>query len=66
MTDEVTILLSQYDAELFKAFQRRYDVIRKMEAVGAFSMKSGTVTLSFDAGGILGSVALNQVFHKFD
>lgn len=54
MKEELTaVQLSPEDAKLFIEFQRRYLFMKLLESVGAFTIKSGSITIHFDnLGGV--------------
>lgn len=43
--------LTEYDAKLFVEFQKRYAFIKLMESIGAFDLKSGSITIEFNSFG---------------
>ncbi len=51
-----TIELSNEDAALFLEFQRRYAMIRLLVTIGAFDIKSGSITIHFANTGEVMSV----------
>ena len=56
MTDTTTLQLSHEDALLFVAFQKRYAFMKLLETIGAFEIKSGSITIHFDNIGGIGAV----------
>lgn len=56
------ILLTDREAVLFVQFQKHISLIGLLESVGAFDVKSGSVTIHFDAMGQIGSVDKHQHF----
>lgn len=59
--DKLTILqLSEADAKLFIEYQKRYAFVKLLESVGAFDLKSGTLTVNFNNVGEIGSVEVHK------
>lgn len=58
MVEEETtsVDLSKADALLFIDFQKRYAFMQLLESIGAFDMRSGSITIHFDNVGKIGSV----------
>jgi len=54
--DQITVFLSPEEATLFVEFQKRFTFMKLMESLGAFSVKSGSVTIHFDNLGKIASV----------
>lgn len=54
-----TVELTNEDALLFVAFQKRYALIKLLESIGAFDIKNGSITLNFGPAGEIGSVDKN-------
>ncbi len=54
MTDEVTIILTTPDAELFKSFNQFHATFALLCKSGVFDVKNGSVTMHFDS---LGNIA---------
>lgn len=54
-----TIELTPQDALLFVAFQKRYAFIELLESIGAFDIRSGSLTIHFDNVGRLSTVDKN-------
>lgn len=57
------IELTPEEAQLFVKFQKRYAFIEIMESIGAFDIKSGSVKLSFDKLGAIGSIEVLKHYH---
>lgn len=56
MSNLTPIYLSPEDTVVFQKFQRHYTLIGLLDSVGAFDIRSGSVTINFDAQGQIGSV----------
>jgi hypothetical protein len=57
MPNELTALyLTPEDITVFQKFQRHYALIGLLDSIGAFDIRSGSVTIHFDANGHIGSV----------
>lgn len=56
MIDKTPVYLSNEEALLFIEFQKRYAFMKLLESIGAFQIRSGSVTIHFDALGGIGSV----------
>ena len=54
--DKIAIYLTEQEALLFVEFQKQYALIRALESIGAFKVKSGSVTIHFDSNGLIGSL----------
>lgn len=65
MNNTTAIHLTPEDAALFVKFQKQYSLIKILEGLDAFSIRSGSITISFDAMGRIGSAAINK-HYKFD
>lgn len=65
MATNTTIELTQEDALLFVAFQKRHAFMQLLDSIGVFDTRSGTVTLAinFDAMGAIGSVEATTKKH---
>lgn len=57
-----TLQLSEQDALVFVKFQRHHALVMLLDSIGAFDLKSGSVTINFDATGRIGSVDKFQHF----
>lgn len=57
-----TIELTPEDAVLFVQFQKRFTFMKLLESVGAFDLKPGTLTVSFDNFGQIRSVDVQRHF----
>ena len=55
-----TIYLNPVDVEVFKNFQKHHALIGLLDSIGAFDIKSGSVTIHFDSLGNIGSVDKHQ------
>lgn len=60
MASNTIIELSPEDALLFVAFQKRHAFMAALEAISAFDIKSGSLTVHFDALGGIGSMDVHQ------
>lgn len=60
-----SVFLSEDDAIMFVNFQKHYAFIRTLEAVGAFDLKSGSITIHFDNMGAIGSIEKQQHFKPY-
>lgn len=60
--DLTTVYLSPHDATLFVEFQKRYAMVKLLDSLGVFGIRSGSVTLHFTATGEIGSVDKLQHF----
>lgn len=58
------IYLSPNDAELFKEFQKRYDIIQSMENTGIFNIRYGKAIFNFAEGVLQNIVKEEIVYHK--
>ena len=56
------VYLNQTDATLFVAFQKRYAFVQLLESVGAFNIRSGSLTIHFDNIGQIASVDKHEHF----
>lgn len=52
--------MTDNEAALFAEFQKRYAFIKLLESVDAFNLKSGTLTVNFDALGQIGSIEIHK------
>ena len=55
-----TVELSKADALLFAEFQKRHAFIKALESIEAFSIRSGSLTINFDAMGKIGSMEVHK------
>lgn len=55
-----TIELTAADALLFVEFQKRYALMQLLDNIGAFAVKSGSVTIHFDALGAIANVEVKR------
>jgi len=62
MVDKTAIYLTNEEALLFIEFQKRYAFIKLLESIGAFDLRSGSITIHFDALGAIGSVDKQEHF----
>lgn len=56
MDTTIAVYLSEEEATRFVAFQKRYSFIKLLDDIGAFDIKSGSVTIHFDNIGQIGSI----------
>lgn len=56
----IKVEMTPQDALLFVAFQKRYALIKLLDDVGAFTIKSGNVVIHFDNLGGIGSIDVNK------
>lgn len=54
--EQVTIFLTTPEAELFKSYQQFHETFALLVRQGVFDVKSGSVTINFDAQGQIGSI----------
>lgn len=59
-TNLTVIELAPADAMLFVEFQKRHAFMALLDSIGAFDIKSGTLTINFNAQGEIGSVEVNK------
>jgi hypothetical protein len=59
--ETTAIYLTPQEAFLFVEFQKQYALIKALESIGAFRVRSGSVTVHFDSNGLIGS--LDKVEH---
>lgn len=59
-TASIIVYLTPADAELFKCFQQRYEVMQAMEKSGVFSIGFGKAILNF-ANNEIQNVVIEQV-----
>ena len=45
---ETTVFLTPEDAKLFLQFQQRFAFMKTLEEIGAFNLRSGSITIHFD------------------
>jgi hypothetical protein len=60
--NQTAIYITDADAILFVEFQKRYAFIKLLESLNVFDIKSGSVTIHFDAFGQIGSVDKHTYF----
>lgn len=60
LTDTTTVSLTSAEANLFVTFQKHFSLIQLLESIGAFNVKSGSVTIHFNALGQIGSIDKQQ------
>lgn len=60
LPSKTVVELSPADAALFIAFQKRYAFMQLLESIGAFDIRSGSITIHFDNLGGVGSVDTNR------
>lgn len=53
MEPQVTIYLSTPEAELFRSYQQFHQTFQLLCSKGVFDVKSGSVTMHFDANGFI-------------
>lgn len=56
MTNLTVVHLTPEEAALFIQFQKRFAFVKVMESIGAFDLKSGSITINFDHLGQIGSI----------
>lgn len=54
------IQLTPADALLFVEFQKRHSFIKALESIDAFAIRSGSLTVNFDAVGKIGSMEVHK------
>ena len=59
-TANVIVYLSPTDAELFKHFQKRYEIVDAMEKSGVFNIQFGKSILNF-ANGQLQNIVVEEI-----
>lgn len=59
---QTTIHLSAAEARQFVEFQKRYTMFMLLDSVGAFNIRSGSITINFDGLGCIGSVEKHEYF----
>jgi len=64
MQEEIKIILTKSDAELFKSFRQYQDDFQVILTAGAFNFKNGKAMLFRDAQGILRGVVIEQATYK--
>lgn len=65
MTQPLTVVeLSQYEASQFIIFQKHRALIGLLESIGAFDLRSGSVTIHFDHLGQVGGIDKQQHFRQ--
>lgn len=52
--------LTPADALLFAEFQKRYAFMKALEQIEAFNIRSGSLTINFDAMGKIGSMEVHR------
>ncbi len=62
--DKTAIYLTQDEAMLFIEFQKRYAFMKLLESIGAFDLRSGSVTIHFDSLGGIGSIDKQEHFRS--
>ncbi len=60
MENETTITISKEEARLFVEFQKRFAFMKLLESIGAFQMKSASLTVNFDPLGRIASLQKNE------
>ncbi len=60
MSANTLVELTPDDALLFIEYQKRHAFMQVLEQIGAFDIKSGSLTIHFDALGGIGSVDVNK------
>ena len=58
--DKTAVYLTDDEALLFVQYQKRYAFMKILEDLGAFDLKSGSLTLHFDNLGGIGSVDIQR------
>lgn len=58
--NQTTIFLNEEDARLFLLYQKHYLFMKLLESVGAFDLKSGSITIHFTNTGEIGSVDVQR------
>lgn len=56
MEKETVITISKEEAKLFVQFQKRFSFMQLLESIGAFDMKSASLTVNFDGMGKIASL----------
>ena len=54
--EPIIVTMSDSDAKMFIEFQKRYAFIQLLESIGAFNLKSASLTINFDAFGQIASL----------
>lgn len=57
-----TITLTPEDAQLFIQFQKRFAFMKLLDSMGAFDIRSGSLTVHFTNTGEIGSIDKHQHF----
>jgi hypothetical protein len=58
--ETVTVQLSNEDAKMFVEFQKRYAFMQLLDSIGAFDLRSGSLTIHFDAYGQIASLQKSE------
>lgn len=64
MTPTINVELNYYDAELFKKFQKHYDLIDTLDRRGIFEIQFGKCILNFAGGHLQNIIKEEVVWHK--
>lgn len=57
-----TLFLTDDEIKLFIEFQKKHALIKLLESLGVFDIKSGSVEIHFTAQGEIGSVDIHKHF----
>lgn len=59
--NEVTLILQQIDIRKWELFQQYYEPFTILVNSGAFDVRNGSITLNFDANGVLQKVQRSDI-----
>ncbi len=62
MVDTIPVHLTQEESLLFVQFQKRFAFMKLLESVGAFDIRSGSLTIFFDNIGGIGSIDIQRKY----
>lgn len=62
--NEITIFLSEQDAQLFKEFQRNHYNFTLLMDKGVFNIKNGSAVLNFDSNGVISTIQRADVLYN--
>ena len=63
MKDQITVFMTDIEAQQFVVFQKYHALVGLLESIKAFDVKSGSVEIHFDHMGRIKSLEKHESFH---
>lgn len=64
MEQQLTIFLTPIEVDLFKSFREHQTDFMLLKSNGIFDVKNGSMTIHFDAEGIVRKIETNKILFK--